>query len=343
MRRRRGRPWCPACPSSACAACASSIAVLADEPVPDEEPDPPGRPDPLTWPACACPGTGAATGTHGTGPARTTTPPTSPTSWPESARTAVEVAAAGRHHLFLEGPPGAGKTMLAERLPAVLPRPARQESPEVTAVHSVAGLLPPGKPLIDTAPYCAPHHRHVRPGGGGPGVARPGAVSLVPPRRPLLGRNAGIRHPRPSTPCASRWRRGTSSSRTTRATAGALPARRQPDRSRPAPMTVDTACSAGPGGTPTRPGKYVSWGIRVITQSDRRAPAGRPSERICARPAPRSSHTATPQSRYAHGGSRHGRPRTDTEHTPDGHHSRHQNRHRTDHAPRQYQPTAERH
>ncbi|CAO0828599.1 ATP-binding protein OS=Streptomyces microflavus OX=1919 GN=G3I39_22355 PE=4 SV=1 [Streptomyces microflavus] len=58
-----------------------------------------------------------------------------------SARTAVEVAAAGGHHLFLEGPPGAGKTMLAERLPAVLPRLCREESLEVTAVHSVAGCF----------------------------------------------------------------------------------------------------------------------------------------------------------------------------------------------------------
>src|SRR5690606_19476973 len=97
-----------------------------------------------------------------------------------SARTAVEVAAAGGHHLFLEGPPGAGKTMLAERLPSLLPPLDRQESLEVTAVHSVAGLLPTDKPLIDTAPYCAPHHSATLQAlvGGGPGIARPGAVSL---------------------------------------------------------------------------------------------------------------------------------------------------------------------
>jgi magnesium chelatase family protein len=71
--------------------------------------------------------------------------------------------------------------MLAERLPAVLPRLAREESLEVTAIHSVAGLLPPGKPLIDAAPYCAPHHSATMQAlvGGGPGVARPGAVSLA--------------------------------------------------------------------------------------------------------------------------------------------------------------------
>lgn len=70
--------------------------------------------------------------------------------------------------------------MLAERLPAILPRLAREESLEVTAVHSVAGLLPPGKPLIDVAPYCAPHHSATMQAlvGGGPGIARPGAVSL---------------------------------------------------------------------------------------------------------------------------------------------------------------------
>ncbi|CAM5692941.1 Magnesium chelatase ChlI-like catalytic domain-containing protein OS=Streptomyces antimycoticus OX=68175 GN=SSPO_033740 PE=4 SV=1 [Streptomyces antimycoticus] len=59
-----------------------------------------------------------------------------------AARTALEVAAAGGHHLFLSGPPGAGKTMLAERLPGLLPPLTQQEALEVTAVHSVAGVLP---------------------------------------------------------------------------------------------------------------------------------------------------------------------------------------------------------
>ncbi|MBD9732109.1 ATP-binding protein [Streptomyces sp. H28] len=156
------------------------IAVLADEPVPEEEPPDPARPDPLLA-GLRVPGTGAATGLPGAGAA----------AWDRghdladvvgqlSARTAVEVAAAGGHHLFLEGPPGAGKTMLAERLPSLLPPLDRQESLEVTAVHSVAGLLPADKPLIDTAPYCAPHHSATLQAlvGGGPGIARPGAVSL---------------------------------------------------------------------------------------------------------------------------------------------------------------------
>jgi magnesium chelatase family protein len=156
------------------------IAVLADEPVPDEEPDEPGRPDPLLA-GLRVPGTGAATGMHSAGGAQHDQGhDLADVVGQTSARTALEVATAGGHHLFLEGPPGAGKTMLAERLPAVLPRLGREEALEVTAVHSVAGLLPPGKPLIDTAPYCAPHHSATMQSlvGGGPGIARPGAVSL---------------------------------------------------------------------------------------------------------------------------------------------------------------------
>ncbi|MEW2401525.1 YifB family Mg chelatase-like AAA ATPase [Streptomyces sp. NPDC046862] len=157
------------------------IAVLTDEPVPDEEPDD-GRPDPLMA-GLRMPGVGAATGMHGVGAAH---PHDHGHDLADvvgqlSARTAVEVAAAGGHHLFLEGPPGAGKTMLAERLPAILPTLSRQESLEVTAVHSVAGLLPAGKPLVDVPPYCAPHHSATMQAlvGGGQGIARPGAVSLA--------------------------------------------------------------------------------------------------------------------------------------------------------------------
>jgi magnesium chelatase family protein len=156
------------------------IAVLADEPVPDEEPDE-GRPDPLMA-GLRMPGVGAATGMHTMGAAQHDHGhDLADVVGQLSARTAVEVAAAGGHHLFLEGPPGAGKTMLAERLPAILPRLGREESLEVTAVHSVAGLLPPGKPLVDLPPYCAPHHSATMQAlvGGGQGVARPGAVSLA--------------------------------------------------------------------------------------------------------------------------------------------------------------------
>ncbi|WP_416979442.1 YifB family Mg chelatase-like AAA ATPase [Streptomyces sp. T028] len=157
------------------------IAVLADEPVPEEDPDDVGRPDPLLA-GLRMPGTGAATGMRGVGAAQQDQGhDLADVVGQRSARTALEVAAAGGHHLFLEGPPGAGKTMLAERLPAVLPALTKEESLEVTAVHSIAGLLPPGKPLIDVAPYCAPHHSATMQSlvGGGPGIARPGAVSLA--------------------------------------------------------------------------------------------------------------------------------------------------------------------
>ncbi|MFU8871192.1 YifB family Mg chelatase-like AAA ATPase [Micromonospora sp. SL4-19] len=96
-------------------------------------------------------------------------------------RRAVEVAAAGAHHLALLGPPGAGKTMLAERLPSILPELDDDAALEVTALHSIAGLLPPGGWLLRRPPFQAPHHTATVPAlvGGGSGLARPGAVSLA--------------------------------------------------------------------------------------------------------------------------------------------------------------------
>ncbi|MGV0834864.1 YifB family Mg chelatase-like AAA ATPase [Mycolicibacterium thermoresistibile] len=95
------------------------------------------------------------------------------------ARYAVEVAAAGAHHLMLTGPPGIGKTMLAQRLPGLLPPLSEAEALEVTAIHSVAGLLAEATPLITRAPFVAPHHTSSVAAlvGGGSGLARPGAVS----------------------------------------------------------------------------------------------------------------------------------------------------------------------
>jgi magnesium chelatase family protein len=98
-----------------------------------------------------------------------------------AARRAVEVAAAGGHHLFMSGPPGAGKTMLAERMPGLLPDLPPVAALEVTAIHSVAGLLPADAPLLVRPPFCDPHHSASLPAivGGGARVARPGAVSLA--------------------------------------------------------------------------------------------------------------------------------------------------------------------
>ena len=95
------------------------------------------------------------------------------------ARYAVEVAAAGAHHLTMTGPPGVGKTMLAQRLPGLLPELSPSESLEVTAIHSVAGLLSGATPLITRPPFVAPHHTSSVAAlvGGGTGMARPGAVS----------------------------------------------------------------------------------------------------------------------------------------------------------------------
>src|SRR5215472_11471416 len=75
-----------------------------------------------------------------------------------TARRAAEICAAGGHHLSLLGPPGAGKTMLAERLPTVMPALDRVAALEVTSIHSVAGTLPAGSPLMTEPPFCAPHH-----------------------------------------------------------------------------------------------------------------------------------------------------------------------------------------
>src|ERR671936_299982 len=98
----------------------------------------------------------------------------------ERARRALELAAAGGHNLLLSGPPGPGKTMLAQRLPGILPSLPPDEALEVTRIHSVAGLLPPGRPLVTVPPFRAPHHTaSVAAIVGGGSSPRPGEASLA--------------------------------------------------------------------------------------------------------------------------------------------------------------------
>jgi magnesium chelatase family protein len=98
-----------------------------------------------------------------------------------TARRAAEVCAAGGHHLSLLGPPGAGKTMLAERIPTILPRLDTAAALEVTAIHSVAGTLPPQVSLLTDPPFLAPHHTATKAAivGGGSGIILPGSASLA--------------------------------------------------------------------------------------------------------------------------------------------------------------------
>jgi magnesium chelatase family protein len=97
-----------------------------------------------------------------------------------AAKRALEVAAAGSHNILLIGAPGAGKTMLARRLPSILPSMTLDEALETTKIHSVAGTLPPGVSLLTVRPFRAPHHTISDAGliGGG-SSPRPGEVSLA--------------------------------------------------------------------------------------------------------------------------------------------------------------------
>jgi len=129
------------------------------------------------------------------------------------ARRALEVAAAGGHHLLMVGPPGAGKTLLAERLPGLLPPLSRDQALEVTRVHSAAGLALPAGGLVERPPFRAPHHTAsaVALVGGGSASVRPGEISMGSASSPLPcstpyvshSRRAGCTSPAPACgPCS---------------------------------------------------------------------------------------------------------------------------------------------
>jgi magnesium chelatase family protein len=147
------------------------VALHRGEPLPDPPPDGPGWQPPR--------GGRPPTGSGGASPAEPGGADLADVVGQAQARYALEVAAAGGHHLLLLGPPGAGKTMLAARLPGLLPDLPDHEAIEVTAVHSIAGTLDPAGGLLRRPPFEDPHHTATVTAlvGGGRGLPRPGAAS----------------------------------------------------------------------------------------------------------------------------------------------------------------------
>lgn len=151
------------------------VALHRGEPLPDPPDDPVASTGSTRDPV----GSGTSLGGSRSGGSRTGEPDLADVVGQALARHALEVAAAGGHHLLLLGPPGAGKTMLAARLPGLLPDLPDDQAIEVTAVHSIAGTLDPAAGLLRRPPFEDPHHTATVTAlvGGGSGLPRPGAAS----------------------------------------------------------------------------------------------------------------------------------------------------------------------
>ena len=131
----------------------------------------------------------------------------------DQVKRALEIAAAGGHNLAMIGPPGSGKSMLARRLPSILPDLSRREALEATEIHSVLGLTSREHPMVTRRPFRAPHHSISATGmaGGGTPVPRPGEILW-----PITGSSFWTSCPSSTRTCwrscASPWRRGRSRS-----------------------------------------------------------------------------------------------------------------------------------